>query len=141
MDHQIILSTVNAALQAHPAFLLPCDDIHPGYLLPLVSVEMKSLTRHYHESFWGDERDHGVAPLLCMDLSGSVSAANSVDNDEIIKVIAQAFDDQMGVRLFKCSLEQKVITRLVKGKVITQLKALEFKMTASQDYRLVDIDA
>ena len=141
MKSDLILSTVQAALDNHPAFQLPCDDIQPGYLLPLVSLEVSSLSRHYHQSFWGDDRDQGIAPLLCVDVEYVINAADRLEHKEIIEVIAAAFENEMGVRLFKCSLESQLVTRLVKGRVVTRQSHPTLKLRASQDLRILDIDA
>jgi hypothetical protein len=141
MKSDLILSTVLDALNNHEPFQLPCDDIQPGYLLPLVSLEVNSLSRHYHQSFWGDNRDQGIAPLLCVDVEYVINAADRLEDKEIIEVIAAAFENAMGVRLFKCSLESEMTTSLVKGRVITRQSSPKFKLRASQDPRLLDIDA
>lgn len=141
MKSDLILETVQGALDNHPAFQLPCDDIRPGYLLPLVSLEVNSLCRHYHQSFWGDDRDEGIAPLLCVDVEYVINAADRLEHKEIIEVIAAAFENTTGVRLFNCSFESFVTTSLVKGRVITRTTHPKLKLRASQDTRLLDIDA
>ena len=141
MKSDLILETVQNALDNHQPFQLPCDDIRPGYLLPLVSLQVKSLSRHFHQSFWGDDRDQGIAPLYCFDVEYVINAADRLEHKEIIEVIAAAFEDTMGVRLFKCSLESEMTTSLVKGRVITRQSHPRFKIRASQDPRLLDIDA
>ena len=140
MNTDLILLTVQEALANHEPFQYACDDVFEGYTLPLVSVEVQSLTRHYHESFWGDDRDHGIAPLLCVDIEFVINKGDRVDNEEVVKVIAQAFEEQKGVRLFNCSIEHRMVTRLHKGKVITRKNHPEFKIRASQDVRLLDLD-
>lgn len=139
MNSDLILLTVQEALANHEPFQYACDDVFEGYTLPLVSVEVKSLTRHYHQSFWGDDRDEGIAPLLCVDIEFVINKADRVDNEDVVKVIAQAFEEQKGVRLLECSLEKRMTTRLVKGRVITR-PSHEFKIRASQDGRLLDLD-
>ena len=141
MKSDLILETVQKALDNHTTFQLPCDDIRPGYLLPLVSLEVNSLSRHYHESFWGDDRDEGIAPLVCVDVEYVINAADSLEDKEIIEVIAAAFENETGVRLFECSLESQMTTSLVKGRVITRATHPRLKLRASQDARLLDIDA
>ncbi len=140
MNTDLILLTIQEALANHEPFQYACDDVFEGYTLPLVSVEVKSLTRHYHESFWGDDRDQGIAPLLCVDIEFVINKGDRVDNEDVVKVIAQAFEEQKGVRLFKCSIEHRMVTRLVKGRVVTRPTHPEFKIRASQDVRLLDLD-
>mgnify|MGYP001344988784 CR=1 FL=1 len=141
INSELILETLNGALENHKAFNLPCDDVFEGYVLPLITLDVKSLSRHYHESFWGDDRDQGISPLLCVDIEFVINAADRLEHKEIIEVIAKAFEDQLGVRLFKCSLEYQTTTRLVRGRVITRQSHPRFKITASQDPRLLDIDS
>ena len=109
-------------------------------MLPLVSLQVKSATRHFHESFWGDDRDKGIAPLYCVDLEFVINAADRLEDGEIIEVFAKAFEDAMGVRLFKCSLEYQMTTSLFRGEVKTRQSHPRFKIRASQDPRLMDMD-
>ncbi len=140
MNTDLILLTVQEALANHEPFQYACDDVFEGYKLPLVSVEVKSLTRHYHQSFWGDDRDHGIAPLYCVDIEFVINAADRLEHKEIIEVIAKAFEEAMGVRLFKCSLESQMTTSLFRGEVKTRQSHPRFKIRASQDPRLLDMD-
>ena len=141
INSDLILETLNEAINRHEPFHLECPDVHEGYMLPLITLDVKSQTRHYHESFWGDERDRGIAPLYCVDIEFVINAADRLEHKEIIEVIAKGFEDQMGVRLFKCSLEYQTTTSLFRGKVKTRQSHPRFKITASQDPRLLDIDS
>lgn len=137
----MILTTIKKAIDNHEPFHLHCPEVHEGYMMPLLTLNVKSLTRHFHESFWGDDRDDGIAPLHCVDLEFVINASDRLEDKEIIEVLAKAFEDEMGVRLFKCSLGKEVITRLIRGRVVTQEGRKEFKIRASQDPRLLDIDS
>ena len=136
-----ILSTLNQALDNHEPFQLPCDDVHEGYMLPLVSLQVKSLNRHFHESFWGDDRDQGIAPLFCVDIEFVINKADRLEDKEVVEVIIKGFENVMGVRLFKCSLESQMTTSLFRGKVQTRQSHPRLKIRASQDPRLLEMDA
>ena len=136
-----ILKTLNDALESHEPFHLECPDVFKGYMLPLITLTVKSQTRHFHESFWGDDRDQGIAPLLCVDIEFVINKADRLEDGEIIEVIAKAFEEAMGVRLFKCSLEYQMTTSLFRGKVKTRQSHPRFKIRASQDPRLLDMDS
>lgn len=141
LETDLILETLNKAIDNHEPFQLPCDDVHPGYLLPLITLDVSSTSRHYHESFWGDERDRGIAPLYCVDIEFVINKADRLEDKEIIEVISKAFEDEMGVRLFECVLEYQMTTSLVRGRVLTRQSHPRFKILASQDPRLLDMDS
>ena len=140
INSDLILSTLNNALESHEPFNLECSDVHEGYVLPLITLDVKSLSRHYHQSFWGDDRDQGIAPLLCVDIEFVINKADRLEDVEMIEVISKAFEEAMGVRLFKCSLEYQMTTSLFRGKVKTRQSHPRFKIRASQDPRLLDMD-
>ena len=136
----MIETAIKKAIDNHEPFHLHCPDVHEGYMLPLITLNVKSLTRHFHESFWGDDRDHGISPLYCVDIEFVINAADRLEHKEIIEVIAKGFEDEMGVRLFKCSLESQMTTSLFRGEVKTRQSHPRFKIRASQDPRLLDMD-
>ena len=135
MKHELIMSTINKALDGEQSFQFTCED---GHIIPLVDLEIKSLHRIYHKSYWGDFRDEGVEPLLCVEIEFVINKATQVESEEVIEVIVKAFNEVQDVELFECSMEHKVQTRYVKcsNKVITQSQGLVFKVMASQDHRL-----
>lgn len=138
IEHELITTTINKALEEHKPFQYVCEDREDKMILQMVRVEVKSLQRIYHEYYWGDFRDEGLDPLLCVEIEFVINKATKVQNEEVVDVIVKAFNETQGVELFECSIEHKVLTRFVKksNEVKTSSHGLVFKVMASEDPRL-----
>jgi len=118
-----------------------CTDYNTSFdNLVAVATELKGMTVGYHKSYWGDDRDHGIAPLITKTVEYRISSAG-VDDTDIIKALVKSFKEEMGVELFKAKITRPTETYINrKGEITTSRGDDTLTIEASDDPRIFDRD-
>jgi hypothetical protein len=118
-----------------------CTDYNTSWEnLVSVATELKGMTVGYHKSYWGDERDQGIAPLTTKTVEYSISSVGVEDTD-IIKALIKSFKEEMGVELFKAKITRPTETYINhKGEIKTHRGSETLTIEASDDPRILDRD-
>lgn len=105
-----------------------------------VSADLKSMVIGYHPSFWGDDRDQGIAPLITKTVEYQLHSIG-VEASDIIKALVKSFKDEIGVQLFKATISRPTETHLNrKGEIITHRGMETLTIEASDDPRLLELE-
>jgi len=118
-----------------------CTDPNSSFdNLVAVATELKAMTTDYHKSYWGDERDQGIAPLLIKTVEYRLSSVG-VDDTDIIKALVKSFKEEMGLELFKAEITRPTKTYLSrKGEIKTIRGSETLTIEASDDPRIYSRD-
>ena len=117
-----------------------CTDYNTSFdNLVAVATELKGMTVGYHKSYWGDERDQGIAPLITKTVEYRISSSGVEDTD-IIKALVKSFKEEMGVELFKAQINRSTETYLRKGEIKTSRGDDTLTIEASDDARILELD-
>ena len=117
-----------------------CTDYNSSFdNLVSVATELKGMTIGYHQSYWGDDRDHGIAPLITKTVEYRITSAG-VDDIDIIKALVKSFKEEFGVQLFKAKITRPTETYINrKGEIKTSRGDSTLTIEASDDQRLLEI--
>jgi len=129
----LIMEAINTALDSVTDYNTSFDN------LTSAAVELKSMTCGYHQTYWGDGRDHGIAPLTTKTYDFQLLTAN-VSDEDVLKALNESFSNMMGVELLAVSIEQTLSTKLIRDKVKTFKSTPKLIIVASDDQRLLDRD-
>ncbi len=118
-----------------------CTDYNSSFdNLVAVATELKGMTVGYHKSYWGDDRDQGIAPLIVKTVEYRISSAG-VDDIDIIKALVKSFKEEVGVELFKAKISRPTDTYINrKGEIKTSRGDSTLIIEASDDPRILDRD-
>jgi hypothetical protein len=118
-----------------------CTDYNSSFdNLVAVATELKGMTIGYHKSYWGDDRDHGIAPLITKTVEYRISSAGVEDTD-IIKALVKSFKEEMGVELFKAKITRPTETYINrKGEITTSRGDDTLTIEASDDPRILELE-
>ena len=118
-----------------------CTDYNTSFdNLVAVATELKGMTVGYHKSYWGDDRDHGIAPLITKTVEYRITSAG-VDDIDIIKALVKSFKEEIGVELFKAKISRPTETYINrKGEIKTHRGSSILTIEASDDPRIFDRD-
>lgn len=118
-----------------------CTDYNTSFdNLVAVATELKGMTIGYHKSYWGDDRDQGIAPLITKTVEYRLSSAG-VEDIAIIEALVKSFKEMMGVELFKAKVIRPTETYINrKGEIKTHRGSDTLIIEASDDPRLLDRD-
>ena len=130
---EAINRAVNTATQSCTDYTSSFDN------LVAVATELKGMTVGYHKSYWGDERDQGIAPLITKTVEYRISSSGVEDSD-IIKALVKSFKEEMGVELFKAQITRSTETYLRKGEIKTSRGDDTLTIEASDDARILERD-
>lgn len=118
-----------------------CTDYNTSFdNLVAVATELKGMTVGYHKSYWGDDRDQGIAPLIIKTVEYRLSSAG-VEDIDIIEALVKSFKEEVGVELFKAKITRPTETYLNhKGEIKTHRGSETLTIEASDDPRILDRD-
>ena len=118
-----------------------CTDYNTSFdNLVAVATELRGMTVGYHKSYWGDDRDHGIAPLILKTVEYRLSSAG-VDDTDIIKALVKSFKEEMGIELFKAKITRSTETYINrKGEIKTHRGDDTLTIEASDDPRLLELE-
>ena len=116
-----------------------CTDYNSSFdNLVAVATELHSMTIGYHKSYWGDDRDQGIAPLILKTVEYRLSSVG-VDDTDIINALVKSFKEDMGLELFKASITRPTQTYLTrKGEIKTHRGSQTLTIEASDDPRIYE---
>jgi len=129
----LIMTAFKEALDSVSDYTTSFDD------LTVAASELKSMTCGFNQTYWGDGRDHGIAPLTTKTYEFQLITAN-VSDEDVLKALNKSFSNMMGVELLAVSIEQTLSTKLIKDKVKTFKSTPKLIIVASDDRRLLDRD-